>query len=551
MALRRSYRRHKSLATATLEQLETRRMLNAPIADTYQPYDGGPALDVTDPAGYQIGNRWFSTASGTFSGTGKGVTLTWSVVPDGTVLPGAFSDLGGTSNLQARLNTLYGSSATWMPLIQQVFDEWSNISGITFVHELNDDSADYLSPNSNGVLGVRGDIRIGGHKINGVSGTLAYNYFPDISDMVIDTDDFLSGGYMFDTANNSRKLRNVMAHELGHGLGFNHVDPINQTKLMEASDASYPTYDGPQYDDMVAVNRNYGDIYEKGAANNTFVQCSQPRHAGERHRQPDEPQPFQQQRQHERRPRLLQIHDQHIERSRRHPLSLRPDLSSGSAERLNVAVQRRGADEPSGSTAGEQRNDRAVDVERHGRGRGANRSISARSRRARITSRSCPRPERLTGEQMYNLSMTIGEPVASTTTVALDLSNNLTVTDSAGGGKNDALTITADAVKNRFIIKDTASFIETAIGTATGSNMHTVYVPFSAVGGAGVLVDTLGGTDTINICSGAKSVTVDAGAGTDTINVLETSASVAVIINASAGSDTVNVNTDAAGTAQS
>ncbi|MBZ0171610.1 MAG: hypothetical protein K8E66_04455, partial [Phycisphaerales bacterium] len=49
-------------------------------------------------------------------------------------------------------------------------------------------------------------------------------------------------------------------HEHGHGLGFNHVCPANATKLMEPFVST--AYDGPQLDDILAIQRNYGDPNE-------------------------------------------------------------------------------------------------------------------------------------------------------------------------------------------------------------------------------------------------------------------------------------------------
>jgi len=85
---------------------------------------------------------------------------------------------------------------------------------------------------------------------------LAYNYFPNTGDMVVDVPD----SYYTNTSSASLRLRNVVAHEHGHGLGLEHACPVNQTKLMEP----YVTlvFDGPQHDDILATNRAYGDRYE-------------------------------------------------------------------------------------------------------------------------------------------------------------------------------------------------------------------------------------------------------------------------------------------------
>jgi len=109
---------------------------------------------------------------------------------------------------------------------------------------------------ASGTLGVRPDIRIGGHPIDGNGNILAYNFYPNNGDMIIDTAD----AFYTNTSSNSLGLRNVLAHEHGHGLGLGHVCPISQTKLMEP----YLTFafDGPQHDDVLAANRGYGDARE-------------------------------------------------------------------------------------------------------------------------------------------------------------------------------------------------------------------------------------------------------------------------------------------------
>ena len=219
---------------------------------------------------YQINNRWTQTATNGFTGSSSDpITLTWGFVADGLNIPaagGISTEVAAPSILQARLTTLYGTMAAAQAVFQQVFDRWSAVSGITYVYTgLSDDGAPFIS--SPGVLGVRPDVRIGGHHLDGSSNVLAYNFFPDVSDMVIDTDDLTGSGYMTNLTASSRRLRNVVAHEHGHGLGLSHVDPINQTKLMEAFVST--AYDGPQYDDILAIQTLYGDPLEKNGRNDT------------------------------------------------------------------------------------------------------------------------------------------------------------------------------------------------------------------------------------------------------------------------------------------
>ncbi len=211
---------------------------------------------------FQVGNRWSSTATNPGPlGQGDPTTIRWSIVPDGTFIPGSNGEPDSASILIAHFNAIYGNQATWRALMQQSFDRWGQLTGNTYVFEPNDDGGAFpsvltQSPGAPGVVGVRGDVRIGGHPIDGNSGILAYNFFPDIGDMVVDVPD----SFYSNTGSNSLRLRNTVAHEHGHGLGFSHVCPINQTKLMEP----FLTlgFDGPQHDDTLAGQRGYGDDKE-------------------------------------------------------------------------------------------------------------------------------------------------------------------------------------------------------------------------------------------------------------------------------------------------
>ncbi len=54
----------------------------------------------------------------------------------------------------------------------------------------------------------------------------------------------------FDTTfNQNIFFYNIIAHEHGHGLGFDHVCPLNETKLMEPF--SSDQFQDPQHDDIL------------------------------------------------------------------------------------------------------------------------------------------------------------------------------------------------------------------------------------------------------------------------------------------------------------
>lgn len=220
-------------------------------------------------------SRWPATATnGGGLQQGDPTTLRWSFVPDGTSIFGFNGEPTSPSNLIAFMGSIYGVTSSdanytdepWFPLFDSYLNRWAQVTGLTYVYEPNDDGAALGS--AIGLIGVRGDIRIGGHLIDGASRVLAYNFFPSSgSDMVIDTGDATFFG---NTANNSRALRNVLAHENGHGIGLDHVCPtiggVNG-RLMEP--IINLAIDGPQFDDILGAQRGYGDAFEKNGGNNS------------------------------------------------------------------------------------------------------------------------------------------------------------------------------------------------------------------------------------------------------------------------------------------
>jgi hypothetical protein len=203
---------------------------------------------------FQIGDRWTTTASDFSTGPqGTPITLTYSFAPDGA-LADNLSGANRSNELNAWLNSLYGSQAVWQPLFDSIFNDWGEITGVSYIYEPNDDGRE--ANTSGGVLGTRGDVRIFAVRLDGGGGVLAYNAFPNAGDMVFDAFDSFYNSF----SNNSRRFRNVAAHEHGHGLGFNHVCPTNQTKLMEPFAST--AFDSVQLDDILAGQRNYGDYLE-------------------------------------------------------------------------------------------------------------------------------------------------------------------------------------------------------------------------------------------------------------------------------------------------
>ena len=202
--------------------------------------DGGAAYFAT--------TRWTTSAS---ASQGTPVTLTWSMPADGLSIPdGITGGAASPNNLNATFVTKFGTVEAGKSLLRQVYARWSELSGVNYT-ELTDDNAAWGASGSS----TRGDIRIVGRTF-GSTGVLAYNYFPNNGDMVIVT----SNSNAWSATNNQRYFRNILAHEHGHGLGIDHVCPANNSKLMEPFLTT--AFDGPQNDDIRAVQRQYGDNYE-------------------------------------------------------------------------------------------------------------------------------------------------------------------------------------------------------------------------------------------------------------------------------------------------
>lgn len=216
-----------------------------------------PEADPNDPFAdrYNLNTRWSGAQ-------GSPRVITWSFVPDTVSISGApgISEPTSNSSLFATFDAKM-ARATWIAHFQSCFDRWEALTGIDFQRITSggndwDDGASWASAGS----AARGDMRIGMHPIDGFSGVLAYCYFPSNGNMVLDKDDATGSSNLFNSTNTYRFLRNVVTHEMGHGIGVNHVCSSNSSQLMEPFINT--GFDGPRHDDVRAVQRHYGDINE-------------------------------------------------------------------------------------------------------------------------------------------------------------------------------------------------------------------------------------------------------------------------------------------------
>jgi hypothetical protein len=205
---------------------------------------------------YQADGRWTLTMYGATGSPGTACRFGYSFVPDGTIVPE--SGLGsGPSVLFSRFTGLFGTQALWKQKFRQMFDAWGNVSGLRY-DEVPDDGASLHSWPGEiqypGEIPIRGDLRISCISLTEPS-VLAYNFFPNIGDMVINSDFNWA-----DPASDYRFMRNTLGHEHGHGMGLGHVMPMSETKLMEPVLST--AFDGPQNDDIQGCQFLYGDRVE-------------------------------------------------------------------------------------------------------------------------------------------------------------------------------------------------------------------------------------------------------------------------------------------------
>ena len=171
-------------------------------------------------------------------------------------MPTGVGEPAANSTLFAKMNAAFGTTANWKAKFQSYFALWSQVANITY-SEVTDDGLAMPSNAGRNTAPIRGDIRIGMHPIDGGFNILAYNYSPNSGDMILDADDT---AFFNTSSSNFRRFRNTVMHEHGHGIGFAHVDPLDNTKLMEAF--LNENFDGPQDDDIRGAQRNYGDPME-------------------------------------------------------------------------------------------------------------------------------------------------------------------------------------------------------------------------------------------------------------------------------------------------
>jgi len=206
---------------------------------------------------YFTGSRW----DGDF---GSPVNIRWSFVPDGLMIPAALANEPTSGSVLFAVFdsgfSAQGGRAAWIARVEQSFARWAQLSGNTYARITvgGNDWDDGAEWGIGGSSGLRGDIRIAGHPIDGAVGAnvYAYAYYPPDGDVVIDTGNI---GTFSASFSQHRALRNTLTHELGHAHGLLHSCSTSGNILMKPFIDT--NIDGPQQDDIRGIQSLYGDIH--------------------------------------------------------------------------------------------------------------------------------------------------------------------------------------------------------------------------------------------------------------------------------------------------
>jgi subtilisin-like proprotein convertase family protein len=218
-------------------------------------FGGLPVGQVKSGLRFFSDTPWVNDGAIGTVGQARQARLTMSFPADGTTWGASPT---GPNRLRQDLVAIFGEGNTdqGYELIRQAFASWRRVSSLTFTQVADNNSS--LSTSSTRQA-ARGDIRVGAIT-QGTNGTLAYNFYPTGGgDMTINSSYMNPGSSMGGSSNTYRYLRNVVAHELGHGLGYAHPVPCNNTKLMEPF--INLNFEMVQIDEIRGAQRNYGDRF--------------------------------------------------------------------------------------------------------------------------------------------------------------------------------------------------------------------------------------------------------------------------------------------------
>lgn len=250
-----------------LSQEEYERLLEHTLlwpAVMVPPGGFGAGSGAIAPRYYSDTQVWTGNLSTGPLGLAQRAHLTYSFPDDGTPWGLSATGFTGPNTLGASLSAGFGSLDRGREYIRAALAAWRRVAGLTYTEVADDNQQQTISSTRDP---SRGDIRIGGFEFAAtLNGFLAYNAFPTNQgasnlgggDMTINTSYFVPAYLLLQTAD-YLYLRNTVSHEHGHGLGFIHSVPCDQTKLMEPSISLGPVT--LSRDEIRGAGRNYGDRF--------------------------------------------------------------------------------------------------------------------------------------------------------------------------------------------------------------------------------------------------------------------------------------------------